>query len=122
MAKEDNLIPQAHVLTVEEQSAGGIASGKARREKATMKSILEKMLNETNKHGKKYSDSVALGLIANAIDKTKGGNPEAYKTIAKILGELDNTELTETKEPVLNINITTSDELKEAFYKGEENG
>lgn len=111
-----------HELTVEEQRAGGIASGKVRQEKATMRKQLEAMLKCKDGEGKIYSDLVQLGLIANAIDKTKGGNPEAYKTIAKILGELDNTELTETKEPVLNINITTSDELKEAFYKGEENG
>ena len=122
---QDNLIP-LNERTKEEQREiarqGGIASGKARREKSIMKDILEKMLNETDKDGKKYNDSVALGLIANAIDKTKGGNPEAYKTIAKILGELDSTDLGETKEPIININITSNDDLKEEFYKEENNG
>lgn len=37
--KEDNLIPQAHTLTVDEQSAGGKASGEARRRKKTMREL-----------------------------------------------------------------------------------
>lgn len=124
MAYEDIKDKGFDSRTTEEQQEiarqGGIASGKARREKATMRDTLEKMLNETNKHGNKYSDSVALGLIANAIDKTKGGNPEAYKTIAKILGELEQNENTETKEPVINININSNENLKEEFYKEDE--
>lgn len=40
----ENLIPQAHVLTVGEQSKGGKASGKARREKKTLRELVE-MLN-----------------------------------------------------------------------------
>lgn len=39
MANEQNLIPQAHKLTVEEQSMGGIASGKARRKRKTLAQI-----------------------------------------------------------------------------------
>lgn len=37
--KEDNLIPQAHTLTVEELSKGGKASGEARRRKKTMREL-----------------------------------------------------------------------------------
>lgn len=33
MANEENLIPGVHALTVEEQSKGGVASGKSRRHK-----------------------------------------------------------------------------------------
>ena len=40
MANEKNLIPQAHILTVEEASKGGQNSGKARREKKTIQKIL----------------------------------------------------------------------------------
>lgn len=42
---DKNLIPQAHVLTVEEQSAGGKASVEARRRKKLFKEILEEQLN-----------------------------------------------------------------------------
>lgn len=120
MANEQNLRPGEYKLSQEEAKKGGIASGEARREKATMRKTLERMLNATNSKGNKYSDNIALGLIANAIDKKKGGNPEAYKVIAKMLGELEEKETMEFKEPVLNITINNEDRLKEAFYEKEE--
>ena len=43
MANEKNLKPQAHKLSVEEQSRGGKASGEARRKKRQMKDILENL-------------------------------------------------------------------------------
>ena len=76
----------------EDSRKGGIASGEARREKATTKRTLEMILNSTNPKGEKYENLVTLGLIANAINKNKGGNPEAYKTIAKMLGEYETAE------------------------------
>ena len=115
--KNDNLIPEAHKLTLEEQSAGGKRSGEVRREKATMKKQLEAMLNSTNDKGKLYGDLVSLGLIVNAIDKTKGGNPEAYKTIAKMLGEIDNEETRET--PNIEINIVDNSNLEKVLYESD---
>ena len=46
--KEDNLLKgeDRHKFTLEEHSKGGKASGEARRKKATMISVLEKMLDE----------------------------------------------------------------------------
>ena len=41
MANEQNLVPQAHVLTVEEQSMGGKASGESRRKMKNLKMCLE---------------------------------------------------------------------------------
>jgi len=64
---------------------GGIASGKARREKATMRKTLEKMLDETYKNsGMTYRDMATLGLIKGAVK----GNAQNYKTIMEVLGEL----------------------------------
>ena len=64
---------------------GGIASGKARKEKATMKATLEKMLDETYKNtGMTYRDMATLGLIKGAVK----GNAQNYKTIMEVLGEL----------------------------------
>lgn len=116
MAKEDNLIPQAHVLTVEEQSAGGKRSGEVRRERATMKKVLEDMLKETNNTGLTYQQLATLGLIKGA---TKG-NAQNYKTIIEMLGEVPKEQFNETKEPILNINITNNEDVKEEFYKEEE--
>lgn len=45
MANEKNLIPGGYVLTVEEQSKGGRASGKSRRRKKTMKQLMEQLLD-----------------------------------------------------------------------------
>lgn len=82
---------------------GGINSGIARREKATMKKTLEMMLDSKyKKTNVTYRDKVTLGLLANAIDKTKGGNPEAYKTIMAVLGELNQ----QSDESQINNNIT----------------
>lgn len=101
---------------VEIARQGGIASGEARREKATMRKTLERMLQETNNKGRTYEENIALGLIANAIDKSKGGNPEAYKTIAKMLGELE-TESETTETPTLTINIVDNSDLEKVLYE-----
>lgn len=52
MANEQNLIPQAHTLTVEEQSKGGKASVETRRRKRDMKERLEILLSMPIKDGK----------------------------------------------------------------------
>lgn len=116
---KDNLIP-LNKRTKEEQreiaTMGGIASGEVRREKAMMKKRLEELLNSTNGKGQLYGDLVHLGLIANAINKNKGGNPEAYKTIAKLLGEMDNID--NTKEtPDIEIRIVDNSNLEKVMYE-----
>lgn len=71
---------------------GGIASGKARREKATMKKTLEMLLDEKSKNGKTYRELATLGLIKGAMS----GNANNYRTILEIVGEL--TQLEEDKQ------------------------
>lgn len=119
VAKEDIVKYQFDNRTPEEQRkiavSGGIASGKARQEKATMKKRLEELLNSTDKKGRLYGDLVHLGLIANAIDKSKGGNPEAYRTIAKLLGEMDSVDnVRET--PDIEIRIVDNSNLEKVMY------
>ena len=63
---------------------GGIASGKARREKATMKETLEMLLNSTSKSGQSYQELVTFGLLKGAIN----GNAQNYRTILETLGQL----------------------------------
>ena len=98
MAKaSDNLIPQAHVLTVEEQSAGGRASGEARRRKATMLQTLEMCLEETNhKSGKTYKELATLGLIKGAVN----GSGKNYEIIQQLM------ERKEKKDEESNIIIS----------------
>ena len=82
---EENLIPFTE-RTEEEQREiarqGGIASGEARRKKATMISTLEKLLNETNKKaGKTYRELATLGLIKGAVN----GSGKNYEIIQQLM-------------------------------------
>lgn len=108
--KNDNLIPEAHKLTVEDQSKGGIRSGEVRREKATFKKTLEMLLEEKNSKGKSYRDMIVLGQIKSAID----GKAENFKLIMQVLGELQEQEEKET--PSININIVDNSNLESVMY------
>lgn len=71
MAKEDNLIPFTSEQNREEAKKngqkGGIASGEARRKKATMLSVLEKVLDEQDKEsGLTHRELATLGLVKGA--------------------------------------------------------
>ena len=116
MAKEDYLVSLADSTTEEQREIarmGGIASGKARQEKATMKKTLEMLLNEKNNKGKTYRELTTLGLIKGAIN----GNASNYRTIVEVLGELiDNN----TETPSININIVDNSNLEKVMYDTEE--
>lgn len=108
MAKEDQIERyRFDKRTPEEQREiarqGGIASGQARREKATMKATLEKLLEEKNNKGMTYRDLATLGLIKGAIK----GNAQNYRTILETLGELGN----QVDDKQINNNITNIAEL-----------
>ena len=85
MANVQNLIPQAHVLTLEEQSRAGKASGEARRKKATMISVLEKMLDDVpikdNEGGLTNRELATLGLIKGA----RQGYSKNYEIIQELM-------------------------------------
>ena len=111
MANEQNLRPGEYKLTLEEQKKGGIASGQARREKATMKATLEMLLNEKNNKGKTYRELSTLGLIKGAVD----GKAENYKIMLQLLGELVETQPNNT--PELKIEIVNNEELEKEMYE-----
>lgn len=87
MANERNLKPQAHELTVEEQSAGGRASGKARRERKMMREVLEKLLagTYTDKNGRELDGTTMLMLAA--MSKAQKGDMRALEFIRATVGE-----------------------------------
>ena len=107
---------QAGAEQVEIARMGGIASGEARREKARLRRELETLLDTENGKGKTYSSLISLGLIANAIDKKKGGNPEAFKIIAKMMGEYESEE-PNAETPPVQINIIDNSALERAMYE-----
>ena len=88
---EENLVSLAD-RTTEEQRAiakkGGIASGEARRKKATMLSVLEKTLDETNANGITYRELVTLGLMKGAIN----GSSKNYELIMNMMQEKEKRE------------------------------
>lgn len=120
MAKgQDNLIPFNERTEKEQREIarqGGIASGKVRQEKATMKKTLELLLDEVadikgNDNNLTYKQLTTLGLMQGAIE----GKAENYKTILQLLGELQEQENNET--PVVNINIVDNTNLESALYE-----
>ena len=132
MAKEDNLIPQAHVLTLEEQSRGAIASAEARRKKASIRKSLNKILNSGFKLPEEIKDEEVKGFVSklNSIGvDTKnlelvdlmnlgqilsaiGGKAENYKAL------MDITEDTQdTGTPIVEINVVDNSNLEKIMYE-----
>ena len=104
MAGKLNNNNPGHDLTVEEQRAGGRASGEARRKKATMLSVLEKTLDETNAKGITYRELVTLGLIKGAVN----GSSKNYEIINDLMTQKEKRD--ENNE--INIVIPAKDIAK----------
>ena len=124
--KEDNLKPGEYKLTLEEQKMGGIASGKARKEKATFKKAI-KWLVESNI---KITDGDILatfkksGIDISHLDPTKlatiglwygavNGNATNYKTLMEANDEIQATNET----PNIEIKIVDNSGLVKAMYE-----
>lgn len=106
MANPDNLIPQAHKLTLDEQSKGGVKSGEVRRQNKTWAEILEKMGSLPVKSKKNREIMKAAGItdeeMISDVQKmfrlnllADSGDLKAIETIAKIRGELRNININE---------------------------
>ena len=117
---QENLIPMSERSKEEVReiaAKGGINSGIARREKATMKETLRQMLEEVadiegNDNKLTYRQLATLGLIKGSIQ----GKADNYKTILEAIGELSN-EIKIT--PEININVVDNEELEKALYEKE---
>lgn len=108
MASKDNLIPGAHKLTLDEQSAGGIASGISRRKRKHGQELVRMMLQmdvsdaqvlEAMRKLGYEPDEVnnELAMHARQIEKAqKTGDTKAYAAVMKVAG-YDTT----------NVNVTT---------------
>ena len=112
MANEQNLIP-FNKMTEKEQrkiaSMGGKASGRARKKKATMLSVLEDLLDEEyvqkgKPTGKTYRELATLGLIKGAVN----GSSKNYEIISNLMTEKEKKE--ENNE--INIVIPAKDIAK----------
>lgn len=101
MANEQNLIPQAHKLTVEDQSKGGKASGAARRERKSMREALLMLLEEPlkDKAGQVTDKTTQDAIIAALIKRAAGGDVRAFAMIRDTIGE----------KPVERVEVNTPD-------------
>lgn len=112
MAGVENLKPvQSKEEARELGRKGGIASGKARREKKTMRETLEMLLEMETKSGRTNREEITIGLINGA----KKGNATNYRTVLETLGELLPQENTTT--PIVEINVVDNSNLEKIMYE-----
>ena len=87
MANEQNLIPQAHELTVEEASKGGKKSGESRRRKKLMREAFEELLSRD------YHDQAGnvldgtSALAAKVFKQAMDGDLKAFEIIRDTTGQ-----------------------------------
>jgi hypothetical protein len=118
VANEQNLIPFTSDQDREEAKKngkkGGVASGLARREKATMKKVLMDMLDEIGdkENNLTYRQLTTLGLLKGAIQ----GNATNYKTILEAIGEIETTGST----PEVVIKVVDNTDLEKVMYEKED--
>ena len=115
MANEQNLKPQAHILTVEEQSKGGAASVEARRAKKTLRELVE-LFGELGVNADTRKIMKKLGIpeelwtrkmqpVVALFNKANKGDVAAFNAIRDIIGEkpVDETKLTGTLDTNVQI-------------------
>lgn len=83
MANKQNLKPQAHKLTVDEQSKGGKASGKTRRKRKEFKEALKIALTVVMEDNKTVQE---IGIEA-LMSKFMKGDPKVFELIRDTIGE-----------------------------------
>lgn len=91
----ENLIPQAHVLTVDEASKGGKASGEARRRKKRIAELVPTMLNQPLQGDAKREVSrlfpdldddttMAASIVMGQISSARKGNTRAFRSLMEL--------------------------------------
>ena len=91
--RAENLIPEAHKLTAEERSKGGINSGEVRRERKRASVVVESILSgslrkEDAPEGIEIEDAdIITGIIAQLTRKALDGNIRAAEMVLTISGD-----------------------------------
>lgn len=99
MANEQNLRPSEYKLSQEEAKKGGIASGKARRARRTLKEELLLMLSDPEVQEK---------LSAAIMKKGMDGDIRAFEVIRDTIGEKPK-DVFDINSNEINIRITDDD-------------
>ena len=104
MANEQNLVPQAHKLTDEEQSKGGIASGEARRRKRDLRLAFEALLEKEFKNKDGASISGAEAIAMKQMEKALKGDSKAFEIVRDTSGQkpVDKVMIAEVEQSVID--------------------
>lgn len=133
MANKQNLIPQAHKLSVEEQSRGGKASVVARRKYKEMKQQAELLMrldfvssqqltDIMKKMGFKDSEmNNQLAMIVQLYRTAIGGGKnsvQAFRELREVLEYNNNQEINENAPtPMIEINVVDNSDLESIMYE-----
>lgn len=111
MANEQNLIPQAHILTVDEQSKGGQNSAESRRRKRDIRLALEALLEKdiSDKNGNVMTTTEAIAL--KQIEKALKGDTKAFEVVRDTVGQKPTEKLDVT------VNDDSTREMDEYFAR-----
>lgn len=96
MANPQNLIPQAHVLTVEEQSRAGKRSGEVRRARKTLREELLVLLSQGD-----TQERISLAQLEKALN----GDTKAYEVIRDTIGEKPTDKVEQSGETKVVITL-----------------
>lgn len=121
MANENNLIPKDSNQSREEAringKKGGIASGKAKRKRKTMKMQLELLMSSkldnpdlekikkvlTKFKIPKSDENIQMAMNVSMVQQALKGNTKAYEIIRDTLGEKPADKIENINPPVINI-------------------
>lgn len=87
MANPENLIPQAHKLTVEDQSKGGKASVEARRRRKAMREAFDELLRRDYVDSSGNEVQGVEVMAAKVFQKAMKGDMRAVEFIRDTVGE-----------------------------------
>lgn len=115
MARKDNLIPQAHKFTLDEQSMGGKKRAENRRKRKALKEQMELLLTLplTDERAKKRFESMGIdadnmdnqmAMVVKTYAQALKGNINAVNVIREIIGE---------RVVEVNVNNNIDDKVKE---------
>lgn len=117
MANEQNLVPQAHKLTVEEQSKGGKKSGEVRRQRKTLAQIgdmiggldIKSPKNRAILRDAGITDEDMIndvGMMFRLNLKAQTGDAKAIELLSKLRGQFKEISQTEVIAPKPLIDLT----------------
>lgn len=105
MANEQNLRPGEYKLSQEEAKRGGIASGKARREKADLRRQLQVFLESEAVKDKEGEPLTGAELMVKvAVKEMSKGNPKFWELIRDTAGfkPIDKIQVAEIDQSVID--------------------